>query len=128
METTPSLIGILVGVAEPLSPGSVEIREQKCMRGWMDRYGKEGRSVCTEAPSLPSEAVMYVKAVHEPRYYTCKVDWGAPPSSTPVLAFHFNPQSIYSFSGKDPVCSVEEFLPSVVAVRKMESVQHHQHV
>lgn len=79
METTPSLIGILVGVAEPLSPGSVEIREQKCMRGWMDRYGKEGRSVCTEAPSLPPEAVMYVKAVHDRAITLAKWTGGLPP-------------------------------------------------
>lgn len=56
------------------------------------------------APRLllsPSEPLMYVKAALDTLHYTCKVDLGLPPPGKErTLTFYFNPQWIYSFSGK----------------------------
>lgn len=62
----------------------------------MERRGE------ASAPRLllsPSEPLMYVKAAHDTLHYTCKEDF-PPGGKERTLTFHFNPQWIYSFSGK----------------------------
>lgn len=79
MKTTPSLIGILGGSASR----GIGVNHRAKMHARMDRYGKEGRGVCTEAPPFPFRAFNVCKGCTRYSPLHLQSGLGAPPTPPP---------------------------------------------